>query len=253
MNKLFDIIAKNINRIKSKMDEIELEKQQLSGNVIKNKIDRLNLSETFDLSRIRYDYGIKLKNDNLIRIDSKLLEIDSDGNLYFINASNPNEKEVIGKAEICLYEFDILNEEWKKADLVRMLSTTNFTIKGSKLKEINKAILENKGLELYYNINKNRKNVKLKDMVELINKYKEDLNNPYLPEEKTLEECNSVVFNPLMEEYMGYRKAFIQKAINKEEFKNLVETFIKQDKFYDLYEKAITVSKIETESEEISQ
>ena len=44
MNKLFDIIAKNINRIKSKMDEIELEKQQLSGNVIKNKIDRLNLS-----------------------------------------------------------------------------------------------------------------------------------------------------------------------------------------------------------------
>ena len=157
MNKLFDIIAKNINRIKSKMDEIELEKQQLSGNVIKNKIDRLNLSETFDLSRIRYDYGIKLKNDNLIRIDSKLLEIDSDGNLYFINASNPNEKEVIRKAEICLYEFDILNEEWKKADLVRMLSTTNFTIKGSKLKEINKAILENKGLELYYNINKNRK------------------------------------------------------------------------------------------------
>ena len=95
--------------------------------------------------------------------------------------------------------------------------------------------------------------VKLKDMVELINKYKEDLNNPYLPEEKTLEECNSVVFNPLMEEYMGDRKAFIQKAINKEEFKNLVETFIKQDKFYDLYEKAITVSKIETESEEISQ
>ena len=90
--------------------------------------------------------------------------------------------------------------------------------------------------------------VKLKDMVELINKY-----NPYLPEEKTLDECNSVVFNPLMEEYMGYRKAFIQKAINKEEFKNLVETFIKQDKFYDLYEKAITVSKIETESEEISQ
>ena len=50
-----------------------------------------------------------------------------------------------------------MNEEWKKADLVRMLSTTNFTIKGSKLKEINKAILENKGLELYYNINKNRK------------------------------------------------------------------------------------------------
>ena len=78
--------------------------------------------------------------------------------------------------------------------------------------------------------------VKLKDMVELLSKYKEDLNNPYLSDEKTLEECNSVVFNPLMEEYMGYRKAFI-----------------KQDKFYSLYEKAITVSKVETESEEITK
>ena len=71
--------------------------------------------------------------------------------------------------------------------------------------------------------------------------------------EKTLEECNSVVFNPLMEEYMGYRKAFIQKAISKEEFENLVETFIKQEKLYDLYEKAITVSRSETESEEIAE
>lgn len=93
--------------------------------------------------------------------------------------------------------------------------------------------------------------VKLKDMVELLNKFKEDLNNPYLSDEKTLEECNSVVFNPLMEDYMGYRKAYIQKAISKEKFENLVEEFIKQDKFYDLYEKAITVSKSETESEEI--
>ena len=95
--------------------------------------------------------------------------------------------------------------------------------------------------------------VKLKDMVELLNKYREDLNNPYLSDEKTLEECNSVVFNPLMEEYMGYRKAFIQKAISKEEFENLVETFVKQDKFYNLYEKAVAVSKSETESEEIVQ
>ncbi len=95
--------------------------------------------------------------------------------------------------------------------------------------------------------------VKLKDMVELLNKYKEDLNNPYLSEEKTLEECNSVVFNPLMEEYMGYRKAFIGKAINKEEFENLVETFIKQDRFYNLYEKAISINKSEIESEEIAE
>ena len=52
---------------------------------------------------------------------------------------------------------------------------------------------------------------------------------------------------------MGYRKAFIQKAISKEEFENLVETFIKQEKLYDLYEKAITVSRSETESEEIAE
>lgn len=157
MNKLFDIIIKNIDRIKSKINDIELEKQELSGNIIENKNKRLNLSETFDISRIRYDYGIKLKNDNLVRMNSKLLEIDTDGNLYFLNVNNPKEKEIIGKVENCLYEFDIFNEEWKKADIVRILSSTNFEIKGSKLKELNKAILENKGLELYSNINKNRK------------------------------------------------------------------------------------------------
>lgn len=95
--------------------------------------------------------------------------------------------------------------------------------------------------------------VKLKDMVELLNKFKEDLNNPYLSEEKTLEECNSVVFNPLMEEYMGYRKAYIQNAISKEEFENLVESFVKQDQFISLYEKAVVVSKSATESEEIAE
>ena len=52
---------------------------------------------------------------------------------------------------------------------------------------------------------------------------------------------------------MGYRKAFIQKAISKEEFENLVETFVKQDRFYNLYEKAVAVSKSENESEEIAQ
>lgn len=95
--------------------------------------------------------------------------------------------------------------------------------------------------------------VKLKDMVELLNKFKEDLENPYLTDEKTLEECNSVVFNPLMEEYMGYRKAYIQKAISKEEFENLVESFAKQEQFMNLYEKAIVVSKSEAESEEIAK
>lgn len=157
MNKIFDIIIKNIDKIKSKIKDIEVEKQQLSGKIIENKINRLNLSETFDLSRIRYDYGIKLKNDNLVRMNSKLLEIDREGNLYFLNVSNQNEKEVIGNVENCLYEFDLLNEEWKKADIVRMLSNTNFTIKGSKLKETSKSILENNELELYSNIYKNRK------------------------------------------------------------------------------------------------
>ena len=157
MNKIFDIIINNIDRIKSKINDIELEKQELSGNIIENKNKSLNLSETFDISRIRYDYGIKLKNDSLVRMNSKLLEIDTDGNLYFLNVSNPKEKEIIGKVENCLYEFDIFKEEWKKADIVRILSSTNFTIKGSKLKEISKAILENKGLEIYSDINKNRK------------------------------------------------------------------------------------------------
>lgn len=157
MNKIFDIIINNIDRIKSKINAIELEKQELAGNIIENKNKSLNLSETFDISRIRYDYGIKLKNDSLVRMNSKLLEIDTDGNLYFLNVSNPKEKEIIGKVENCLYEFDIFKEEWKKADIVRILSSTNFTIKGSKLKEISKTILENKGLEIYSDINKNRK------------------------------------------------------------------------------------------------
>lgn len=157
MNNLFSIIIKMFDKIKSKINDMELEKQQLSGNFIENKVDRLNLSETFDLSRIRYDFGIKLRNDSLVKIDSKLLEIDREGNLYFISVNNPKEKELIGKAEICLYEFDLLNEEWKKADLIRMLSTTNFTIRCNKLKEISKAILENRGQELFSNINKNRK------------------------------------------------------------------------------------------------
>ena len=159
MKSFINICINLFNNIKSKINDIELEKQELSGNVIKNTIERLNLSETFDLSRIRYDYGIKLKNDNLVKVNSELLEIDKDGNLYFLNY-NPKEKIEVGKAEDCLYEFDLYKEEWKKADIVRILSYTNFVIKGSKLNEISKAILENKGIELYSNINKNRSNLK---------------------------------------------------------------------------------------------
>lgn len=145
--------------IKSKIESIETEKQQLSGNIIENTVDELNLSETFDMSRIRYDYGIKLKNDTLVKVNSDLLEIDKEGNLYFLN-DNPKEKIEVGKVEDCLYEFDLYNEEWKKADIVRILSCTDFVIKGSKIKEISKAILENRGLELYTSINKNRKSIK---------------------------------------------------------------------------------------------
>ena len=92
--------------------------------------------------------------------------------------------------------------------------------------------------------------VKLKDMVELLNKFKEDLSNDNLSDEKTLEECNSVVFNPLMEEYMGYRKAYI----SKEEFEKLVEDFIKKEQFIELYEKALLISDNDlSDMEEISK
>lgn len=95
--------------------------------------------------------------------------------------------------------------------------------------------------------------VKLKDMVELLNKFKEDLRKTEFSEEKTLDECNSVVFNPLMEEYMGYRKAYIKQAISKEEFENMVLSFIKQEQFVDIYEKALVISNNDIESEEISK
>lgn len=98
--------------------------------------------------------------------------------------------------------------------------------------------------------------VKLKDMVELLNKFREDLKRNEFSEEKTLDECNSVVFNPLMEEYMGYRKAYIRKAITKEEFENMVLSFIRQEQFIDIYEKALVISNNElsnAESEEISK
>lgn len=159
MNKMLNLCVRVLDNIKSKIKSIELEKQELSGNVIENATDRFNLSETFDISRIRYDYGIKLKNDNLVKVNSKLLEIDKDGNLYFLN-DNPKEKIEVGKVEDCLYEFDLYNEEWKKADIVRILSCTNFVIKGSKLKEISQAILENRGLEFYTSINNNKNNIK---------------------------------------------------------------------------------------------
>lgn len=152
-----NVIIRFIHSIKSKINDIEFEKQQLSGKIIENKVNRLNLSETFDISRIKYDFGIKLKNDSLVKVNSKLLEIDTDGNLYFLNINNLKEKQKVGKVEDCLYEFDLFKQEWKKADIVRILGNTNFVIKGSKLKEIRKMILENRSIEIYSDINKNGK------------------------------------------------------------------------------------------------
>lgn len=102
---------------------------------------------------------------------------------------------------------------------------------------------------------RNLVDVKLKDMVELLNKFKEDLDKEELQEEKTLDECNSVVFNPLMEQYMGYRKAYIQKAMNKEEFEHLVLDYIKKEEFKEIYKKALIISdNIEiNEREELSK
>lgn len=157
MNKFLNWCIQIFNNIKLKINDIEFEKQQLSGKIIENKVNRLNLSETFDLSRIKYDFGIKLKNDSLVKVNSKLLEIDRDGNLYFLNINNLKEKQRVGKVEECLYEFDLFKQEWKKADIVRILGNTNFVIKGSKLKEIRKIIVENRSIELYSDINKNRK------------------------------------------------------------------------------------------------
>ena len=42
MNKIFDIIIKNINNVKSKIKDIELEKMQLSGKIIENKQDNMS-------------------------------------------------------------------------------------------------------------------------------------------------------------------------------------------------------------------
>lgn len=152
MNKLLQLIIKIFDDIKVKINDMEIEKQQLAGKVIENKVDKLNLSETFDLSRIRYDFGIKIKNDSLVKVKCESLTIDQEGNLYFLDKDNKEELK-IGDVEEYLYEYDIYKQEWKKADIVRMLGTTNFTIKGNKQLKINKAILENNDLELYSNIN----------------------------------------------------------------------------------------------------
>ena len=53
---------------------------------------------------------------------------------------------------------------------------------------------------------------------------------------------------------MGYRKAYIKRAISKEEFEKLVENFIKKEQFIELYEKALLISDNDlSDMEEISK
>lgn len=142
-----------LNNVKEKIEKAKLEEQELAGNIIKNEENKIVLAEVCDLSRIRYDYGIKLKNDNLVKVKSDLLIIDDNGTLYFFDKKTNEELEV-GKVEENLYEFDVYKQEWKKADIVSILACANFSIKNTKLKEIDKRILENRDNEFYTDISK---------------------------------------------------------------------------------------------------
>ena len=139
-----------LNNVKEKIEKAKLEEQELAGNIIKNEENKIVLAEVCDLSRIRYDYGIKLKNDN--------------GILYFLDKKTNEELEV-GKVEENLYEFDVYKQEWKKADIVSILACANFSIKNTKLKEIDKRILENRDNEFYTDISKKHNKLKLGGMI----------------------------------------------------------------------------------------
>ena len=152
-----------LNNVKEKIEKAKLEEQELAGNIIKNEENKIVLAEVCDLSRIRYDYGIKLKNDNLVKVKSDLLIIDDNGILYFLDKTN--EELEVGKVEENLYEFDIYKQEWKKADIVSILACANFSIKNTKLKEIDKRILENRDNEFYTDISKKHNKLKLGGMI----------------------------------------------------------------------------------------
>lgn len=153
-----------LNNVKEKIEKAKLEEQELAGNIIKNEENKIVLAEVCDLSRIRYDYGIKLKNDNLVKVKSDLLIIDDNGILYFLDKKTNEELEV-GKVEENLYEFDVYKQEWKKADIVSILACANFSIKNTKLKEIDKRILENRDNEFYTDISKKHNKLKLGGMI----------------------------------------------------------------------------------------
>lgn len=154
-----------LDKVIRKVENIKIEQKELSGNVIVNEKKQINLSDIFDMRRLKYDYGIKLKNDNLVKVKSELLVIDENGELYFID-QRKNEPIEVGQVDEYLYEYDIYKQEWKKADVSRLLISANFSIKNNKLKEVNKKILENRNCDLYNDIFNHYKNFKLGGIIE---------------------------------------------------------------------------------------
>ena len=136
---------------KLNIEKDKLEKQELSENIVKNRVSKIKLSESCDFSRIRYDYGIRLQNDNIVKVKSIQLILDEYGMLYFVDKKQNQELE-IGNIEDYLYEFDIYKQEWKKADVISILVNLDFSIKDNKLKKADKRIIENRNLDFYSNI-----------------------------------------------------------------------------------------------------
>lgn len=138
-------------QLRKKVKKNKLEEQELSGSIVKNRVSKINLSENYDLSRIRYDYGIRLKNDSVVKVKSNQLVLDEYGILYILDKKQNKELE-IGNIEDYLYEFDIYKQEWRKADVVCILINADFSIKDGKLKKVDKKIIENRDLAFYSNI-----------------------------------------------------------------------------------------------------
>lgn len=151
MKSLLLMLKTILEEKKLNIEKNKLEEQELSGNIVKNKVSKIQLSESCDLSRIRYDYGIRLQNDNIVKVKSDQLVLDEYGMLYFLDEKQ-NEELEIGNIEEYLYEFDIYKQEWRKADVENILVNADFSIKDSKLKEVDKKIMENRNLDFYSNI-----------------------------------------------------------------------------------------------------
>ncbi|WP_304683119.1 hypothetical protein [uncultured Clostridium sp.] len=157
MKELLLKLKEYIKEIILNKDEEKRENQELTGNIIRNKVSKINLSENYDFNRLRYDYGIRLKNDSIVKVKSNQLIINEEGLLYFLDEQNNEELEV-GKIEDYLYEFDIFKQEWKKADIISILVNLDFSVK--RLKEADKMIIENRNINFYSNICNNNFEIK---------------------------------------------------------------------------------------------